>query len=66
MAANCPRLRLLDVSESRGKITDESIRLIATNCPQLESLNIKGSEDKITDESLKLFGKRCKIERLQE
>ena len=49
-----------EVNAQRGKITDESMKLVAANCQQLQSLNVGGTVGRITDESMKRVAANCR------
>ena len=60
VALNCQSLLTLDVSYTDGRVTDESIKLVADICPHLRSLDVSSTAGFITDYSMKLIANNCR------
>ena len=58
IAVKCRHLVSLDVSQTAGGITDETMTLVAHNCPKF--LNVSYTEGKITDASMQLVFANCR------
>ena len=43
-----------------GKVTDESLKLVALNCSELQSLDVSHTGGMVTDESIKLIVINCR------
>ena len=57
---HCRQLLSLNVSTTEGRITDDSIKLVAMNCVQLQTLDVSHTNGRITDESIIAVAASCK------
>eukprot|EP00899_Mesostigma_viride_P008355 jgi/Mesvir1/17520/Mv08773-RA.1 len=53
------QLRVLDLSDSRGAITDRTVALVARACPRLEVFSV-GSCQGVTDKGIEQLAKGCR------
>jgi len=59
IAAHCPQLETLNVSDTSGRITDRGISALAEQSVRLTSLNVEQTRGRVTNASVIAVAQRC-------